>query len=152
MNWDIAIDVSKKCMGVGVIIRDHQGHVSAALSKNIQSVQDPGTVETLGALIAVEFSRDLRVQDIILEGDCLPVVKAIKESNLPWCIYGQVVGDTKIVLNTRRSWMVYHVRRAANFAALGLAKATLKISTYIVWMEEVPPCILEIFSLELSAL
>lgn len=42
----------------------------------------------MGALFAAEFSResrDLGFQNIILEGDCLPVVKAIKDPTLPWC-------------------------------------------------------------------
>jgi hypothetical protein len=72
-------------------------------------------------------------------------VKAIKDLTIPWCKYGQVIRDTKIVLNTWRSWMTGHVRREANFAAHGLAKATLMTTTDIVLDGRYAPCILTLF-------
>ena len=35
MNWDVALDTKNKCIGVGVIVRDHKGLIQAALSKTI---------------------------------------------------------------------------------------------------------------------
>jgi hypothetical protein len=92
---------------------------------HIKAVQDPSAIEAWEALTMAELYRDLGFNDIILEGDCLAVIKAIKDPTLSWCTYRQVIGDTKIVLNNRRSWMVQHVRRTANFVAHGLAKVAL---------------------------
>ena len=97
-NWDIAIDKVSKCMGMGIIIRDYQGFVHAALCRKISSARNPGSAEALGALAAVAFCRELGLPDIILEGDCLQVIKAIKVPELPWCSCGQVIGDIKLVL------------------------------------------------------
>ena len=41
---------------------------------------DPVTVEATAALHAVELCRDVGVQDLILEGDSMVVVKAIESS------------------------------------------------------------------------
>ena len=151
-NWDIAIDKVNKCMGMGIIIRDYQGFVQAALCRNISSVRDPGSAEALGVLTAVEFCRDLGLLDIILEGDCLQVIKAIKDPELPWCTYGQVIGDIKLVLHSRRSWIANHVKREAKSAAHGLAKVVLRSSAELIWMEETPPCVNDIVVVERCAL
>jgi hypothetical protein len=52
-------------MGVGVIVRDDHGRVHAAISKTLNTYQEPVVGESLAALQAVEFSRDLGLQDVI---------------------------------------------------------------------------------------
>lgn len=49
INWDIAISSDRKCTGVGVIIRDDRGLVTAAKSKTISAVSDPVAGEALAA-------------------------------------------------------------------------------------------------------
>jgi hypothetical protein len=70
-NWEIAIDPKQKLIGIGVIITDEKGLVTAALSKTIIRFknQRPAVGEAMGALVAAEFSRDIGPFDIILEGD-----------------------------------------------------------------------------------
>jgi hypothetical protein len=87
------IDGERQCMGVGVLIRDYHGFVNAAISKKKNGVQDPTVAEAGGALLAAEFCRDLGFLDVILEGDCLTVIKALRDSNLSWSAYGQIIGD-----------------------------------------------------------
>ena len=58
-NWDIALDIKQRRMGIGVITRDSMGFVVAAMSKSVNTIQDPTTVEAMGALYAVEFARKL---------------------------------------------------------------------------------------------
>jgi hypothetical protein len=65
VNWDVGFNPQLKRMGVGVIVRDDHGRVHAALSKTLNTYQEPVVGETLVALQAVEFSRDLGLQDVI---------------------------------------------------------------------------------------
>jgi hypothetical protein len=48
------------------------------MSKPIHSFHEPVIGEAMAALVAVEFCRDLGLQDIVLEGDSMLVVNAIK--------------------------------------------------------------------------
>jgi ribonuclease HI len=91
-------------MGVGVIVRDHNGEVCAAKSEVIQRLHEPDTGEAWGALRAVEFCEEMGFFDIILEGDSLNVVKAVGESEASWKPFGKIVEDTKVVLGSLRSW------------------------------------------------
>ncbi|XP_059431532.1 uncharacterized protein LOC132165040 [Corylus avellana] len=104
-------------MGFGVVVRDHEGLVCAALSKTMDGCPDPTTAEAMGALCAMEFCRDLGLQDLILEGDSKVVVMALKNTGPNWCSYGQVISDIVEVAHGFRSWTVEHVSREDNYAA-----------------------------------
>ncbi len=71
-----------------------EGHVLAAKSFTIVGPLEPIVAEALAALHAVEFNRDLRLRRIILEGDTLQVVNAMKSTSHNWSKYGQLVEDT----------------------------------------------------------
>jgi hypothetical protein len=55
IKWDVALDSKKRKMGVGFIVRDSNGRVSAAASYSVDSLMEPAVVETLAALRAAEF-------------------------------------------------------------------------------------------------
>ncbi|GLT53802.1 hypothetical protein SLA2020_270480 [Shorea laevis] len=58
INWDAAIDKSRRIMGVGVIVRDGEGEVVAALHSSQMGIMDPATAEAYAAWKAVQFGRD----------------------------------------------------------------------------------------------
>jgi ribonuclease HI len=88
INCDVGFNPKLQCMGVGVIVRDEHGRVHAAQSKTLTSYQEPVVGEALAALQAVELSRDLGLQDILLEGDSLQVLTMILEQEDNWCRFG----------------------------------------------------------------
>jgi ribonuclease HI len=112
-------------MGVGVVARDYRGDIIGALCRRLESCPDPVHAESMGAVMAAEFCRDLGLQDVVLEGDSLLVVKALKCERPNWSPYGQTIEDARGLLFTRRNWMVQHVKREANLAAHSLAKFAL---------------------------
>lgn len=59
INRDAVIDNSKKLMGVGMIVRDHEGKVLAPLYSLKQFIIDPTTAEAYAAWKAMKFSKDL---------------------------------------------------------------------------------------------
>ncbi|XP_059450922.1 uncharacterized protein LOC132181699 [Corylus avellana] len=152
VNWDIAISTGRKCMGIGVIIRDAAGRVLAAQSKSFMAVYDPATGEALAALHAEGLCRDLGFYDIIFEGDSLSMVKAIGERDPNWLRYGHIVEDIKTVLRTLRQWKICHAKREANIAAHGLAKEATMFIMDNIWIEEIPICISNIVHLECNDL
>jgi ribonuclease HI len=101
---------------------------------------DPTTAEATAALHAVELCRDVGIQNLILEGDSLAVVKAIESRVQTNHYYGQIIEDIRVVLSSRRSWSVRHTKREANGAAHGLAKEATRCFSDKIWLEDSPSC------------
>lgn len=139
-------------MGVGVVVRDGNGLVSAAKSTTVFVTFEPATGEALAALHVAEFCWDLGIFDVILEGDSLIVTRALEGKGENWLRFGQIVEVTKLVLRSFRQWRISHVRREANGAAHGLAKEAIRTVMDKIWMEETPVYIFNIVSLEHTAL
>jgi ribonuclease HI len=70
----------------------------------------------MGALAAVEFSRDTGLFNIILEGDSKQIVDAITVMGSHCCKYGHIIGDICEVMKGFRRGEVRHVKREANKA------------------------------------
>ena len=56
-------------MGIGVVVRDDQGHVAAAISKRINEPFGVMEVEAKAFEEGLLFAKDIGIQDFILEGD-----------------------------------------------------------------------------------
>ena len=69
-------------MGVGVVIRDSEGRLKAALSKKIMLPLGAAEVEAKAFKVGLLFAKDVGVCDVVLEGDSRIVYNAI--CNYSW--------------------------------------------------------------------
>lgn len=66
-----------------------------ALGQNLGKVQSTKMAEAWAARRAVIFARELNLFNIIVEGDCLHVIQALKRSG-PWLLlFGHIIDETK---------------------------------------------------------
>jgi hypothetical protein len=77
INWDAALDGQNRLMGVGIIARDSNGRVVAAMCSFLPYIKDPSVAEAIGAKRAVEFGKERGFSSIELEGDALEIVLAL---------------------------------------------------------------------------
>lgn len=75
-------------------------------------------------------------QRIIVEGDTLEIVYALRQDSCCWSRYGQLVDDVKIMLNCFQAWFVGHINGEANETVYCLTKVALHQSLEQVWMKE----------------
>lgn len=123
LNWDAAVDKNLKKIGVGIIVCDHEG--SAIMSKCMTRtlISDPTVAEAYGAWSTMEFSSQLGLNKVILEGDSLEIVKALPREESSWNPrYGHLIDDAKNILHNFQVLSVNHVKRSANEVAHRLAK------------------------------
>jgi hypothetical protein len=59
INWDAAVNKTKKKMGIGVIIRDCKGDVRATLAEPKDYIIAPDVAEAMAALRSEKFSCEL---------------------------------------------------------------------------------------------
>ena len=94
-NVDAAMFVDLDCTGIGVVFRDHEGYVIAALSQRIPLSQSVEMAEALAVRRAVVFAQELSLTNVIIEGDCLRVIHALVDSGRCKTLFSQVIEVTK---------------------------------------------------------
>ena len=142
VNVDGAVFKAQKAVGVGVLIRDCNGQVIAALSKRINAPLGPLETEAKAFEAGVQFAKDIGVQDIIIEGDSLTVVNALCGNTSPPSSVAAVIAGIKVLSGFVRQLDYSHVRRQCNRPAHLLAKHASGIIDFIAWLEE-NPCFIE---------
>jgi hypothetical protein len=78
LNWDAAIDKNNQRMGIGIIARDHNGNIVAAFVATRLYITDPSSAEALAAWKMAELCVVLGLNNVLLEGDSLEVVKGVQ--------------------------------------------------------------------------
>ena len=71
INWDVALDIHNKKIGLGIIVRDDNGSFLVAYSKQQSIEVTPVIVETLEPLNVVIFCKEQGFMRAIFEGDSL---------------------------------------------------------------------------------
>lgn len=137
-NWDAALDVPRNKMGIGGIVRNHDGLAIAMFCAVKQNISDPTMVEAFGAWKAVDTAVQLGLRRVMFEGDSLIVVNALLKDEDCWSLYGQVLNDARAKLNGLGEWEILHVRRVANVAAHNLARLALTMDEDRLWREGFP--------------
>ena len=85
-------------MGLGILIRDHDGVVVAAECSTTSHVTDPLTAETIAAWTAAQFVTQKGYGNVIFEGDSLVVVNSLQNEEPSWAPPGHLIEDTKNTL------------------------------------------------------
>ena len=80
---DRAVFKKQRSVGVGVVIRNAQGEVMGAMSKKISRPLGVIKAEAKAMEVGILFAWDLGLKNIVVEGDSLAVVQALKGNIIP---------------------------------------------------------------------
>ncbi|KAK9999768.1 hypothetical protein SO802_019371 [Lithocarpus litseifolius] len=97
--------------GIGVVVRNSQGEIMAALSKKIPKPSSVVVLETLAARRAAYFVHELGFQDAIFEGDSEVSIKALQDGTSTPTSYGYLIKDTLIYVSSLRCISFSHTHR-----------------------------------------
>ncbi|KAK7861313.1 hypothetical protein CFP56_011242 [Quercus suber] len=128
-------------VGIGVVVRDSQGWVLAALSEKVEGVQDAEVIEALAIRQAIKFAIETSFSCVIIESDSLSVIKAIQDFSESTCDIGHIIDDVKHLSMTMKSCKFHHTKREANKFAHTLACKAIHFDTEMAWLQEIPPCV-----------
>ena len=81
VNFDGSVFADLKKVGVGVVIRNERGEFFGAMCGLLEYGSDAAEAEAVAALKAIEFAADVCPFNMIFEGDCLQVIKALKSTD-----------------------------------------------------------------------
>ena len=120
---------------MGLMIRDSNGQVIAALSRKLNAPLGALEVEAKAFEVGLEFARDVGVHDFILEGDSLVVYNALCGSSTPPSMIAPVIQGILMSCRPLDRIDFSHVKRQGNRPTHLLAKHALDIADYLTWME-----------------
>jgi len=95
INFNDAIFSESNCSGAGVVIRNHQDLVIASLLQKISQAFAPLEVEAFAATRALEFAVELGITHVVLEGDSLMLIQALKDGCVDLFPCGLLLDDVQ---------------------------------------------------------
>ena len=139
VNVDVVVFSHLGMIGVGVVIRDHEGTVIA--SKRLPLPLGPLEAEAKALDEASIFAWDVGVKDVIFETNSSPVSHALANPTDAQTSIAHIVTGTRFRLQDFCSFECSHVSRQANKPAHILAVYAKDIDFLVTGMEKCPPFI-----------
>ncbi|KAK9994213.1 hypothetical protein SO802_023916 [Lithocarpus litseifolius] len=139
VNSDAAVFANLKTIGIGVVIRDHEGAVIAALSKHLPLPLGPLEAEAKAMDEAVLFAWDVGIREAIFKTDSSMVSDAIAGHITPPVSIVDIIAGTLLRLQDFRRTQIQHVKHQANKPAHTLAFHAKGVSDFMTWIEECSP-------------
>ena len=136
-NSDGVIFQDTGTAGIGVVIRDSEGMVIAALSERITLPSTVEDVEALGCRKAISFSIELGLQDVVFEGDSEIIYKHLVSDSTCMTAFGHIIEDSRRLATRLRSVSFSHVRRKGNKVTDKLAKLAKFLYEPQIWLEDI---------------
>ena len=152
VNYDRAIFKEQGKAGIGVVIRNSDGAVLASLSQQIPLPTTVAQVEALAARRAAEFALEIGIDQVIIEGDSEVIYKDLIDPGPSLALHGHLICDILQFANVFSPCTFNTVGRTGNYVAHYLARRAISTHDLNVWMEEVPPDILQFVQADLTTL
>ena len=111
----------------------------AGMSVKGPEVKSSEEVEVSACRRAVEFSREVGFSRVIIEGDCLNVMRALSVSTENSSLLGHIYEDIKFNLRGMQVLSINWVKRGGNMVAHTLAKHARNLINDVFWIEDNPP-------------
>ena len=127
VNVDEVVFKERNEFGVGVIIRDVDGLVVAALCKKIHAPLGPLEVEVKAFESSLQFAKDVGLQEFILEGDSLNMVCALQSLSPPSVSVMSIIYGIQSSCNDVRKVLFSYACRQGNRPAHILVKHAISI-------------------------
>ena len=138
INFDGAIFRQENKSRIGVVIHDHTGAVIASLPQTIAPALQPIEVEAIAAARALEFVEEIVIIEAVLEGDSELIINSLKGAGHSIVSVEALLHDAMVFSNCYAKLLYTHCRRDGNRLAHSLARYSINVSSYVVWMEGVP--------------
>ena len=109
-------------------------------------------IEAVAASRALEFGLEIGLAEAVLEGDSELIINALKSRSGTIALVQPLVQDAFIYSGSYTKLLYSHCRRDGNKLAHSLARYSINVSNYVVWMEEVPLSLFSVAQNDLATL
>ena len=136
INTDGVVFKQAQATGIGVVARDHDGQVIAAMSKKLWVPLGPLEAEAKAMEEGIIFACDVRLQEVTFECDSELLFQALTDKATPSTTISNVVATFLCRLQDFRAAQFSHVHRQGNRLAHILAQYVKNLESFVTWIEE----------------
>ena len=149
VNVDGASSNQDGSSNVGVVIRDSNGQIMAALSLPLQSHFSAELIEVFVLEQGVLFAQELQLPWVIFESDALAVIQAVNDKAMG-CFFGHLIHGILQNCESFESYHFKHLNRRFNSVAHELAQHARKTGICEIWKGVAPPFVLSFLHSDLG--
>jgi len=147
-NVDAALFRQERAFGIGMCLRNSQGHFIKALTKWYNGIPPAQEAEATGLRDANLWLGHLGLSKVHIELDCKLVVDGIVDSSNNQSEFGNIMANCRALLQHFPNFKISFVRRQANYVAHSLARESQLHTRHQVF-DLIPPCITTILMNEI---
>ena len=138
INFDAVVFQASNLASVGVIARDNRGDPIGALTMPIPFRQSVTELEALACQRAVQFALETGLNQVVIEGDSVTIIEALKNGSGQFASYGNVLDDIRSQFAGFQYVEFSYTSRVCNSVANALAKKAKSGVGLQVWLEDLP--------------
>nr|POE75844.1 hypothetical protein CFP56_05113 [Quercus suber] len=135
VNMDGAMFKEQRMAGVGILIKDIEGHLINACSKKLEAPLGAIEAKAKAVELGLQFTKDMSIQDFTLESDSLTLIYALQDLSPPPSSVAALINSSVAMSHSFRCVDFSHVGRNGNRPTHLLARLAMQV--------EETPCFLE---------
>jgi pentatricopeptide repeat protein len=137
VNVDAALFAESNRIGIGLVIRDHNGRFLAACRRGLEGFTEPEIAEATALRHAVRFVSILPYNQVTFASDCLSLIQKLHATSKDQSQVAAIIQDIKQTTQASITFSFIHVSRCCNVVAHILARSADQLSES-VWYSEAP--------------
>ena len=132
INFDGATCPKKRKAGIGVVISDVNGLVLASCAKIKHQPFKVVEIESLAAATALSLATDIGFRRVILEGDSMEVIQALRENSQALTPTSLLIEDVRSFAHNFDELLYSRTKKDGNVVTHSLVKYVLSIPNILV--------------------
>ena len=136
INFDAAVFRVLNLAGVGVIARDNRVDSIGAQTMPVPFRQSVAELEALACQKAVQFALEIGLTQVVVEGDFVTVIEALKKGTGQFASHGNILDDIRFQSTCLQYVDFSYTSRICNSIADALAKKASSGVGLQVWLED----------------
>ena len=133
-----ALFLTAKQSGIGVMVRDEEGNVIAALSRKLDLPLGALEIEAKALEAGIQFAEEVELRKVVFESDLLLAINVVHGVEEAVASIQNIIHGVLRKVQGFETFDFLHTKRQGNVPAHLLAQYAQNVENMVVWLEDCP--------------